>query len=131
MPCACSSEIGTCIINDDGGQAAYKNNENTRFFLFESRQTTFYTCVLKVYINFQRKKKNFKKKNQNQRHYTFNNINRNVGKTIVYILLRRGGEDETNNRALRFITNGGRKRQIRPKKFDNLNQQTSSHDSLD
>jgi hypothetical protein len=57
MPCACSSEIGTCIINDDGGQAAYKNNENTRFFLFESRQTTFYTRVLKVYINFQRKKK--------------------------------------------------------------------------
>jgi hypothetical protein len=31
------------------------NKEYTRF-LVESRQTTFYTHVLKVYINFQRKK---------------------------------------------------------------------------
>ena len=29
--CACSSEIGTCIINDAGRQAAHKNNENMRF----------------------------------------------------------------------------------------------------
>ena len=33
-----------------------KPNKNTRF-LVESRQKTFYTHVLKVYINFQRKKK--------------------------------------------------------------------------
>jgi hypothetical protein len=30
--CACNSEIGTCITNDAGRQAAHKNNENTRFW---------------------------------------------------------------------------------------------------
>ena len=45
--CACSSEIGTCIINATGRQIAHKNNENTRF-LVEARQTWFYAHVLKV-----------------------------------------------------------------------------------
>jgi hypothetical protein len=40
--CACSSENGTCIINDACRQAPHKNKENARF-LVESRQTTFYT----------------------------------------------------------------------------------------
>jgi hypothetical protein len=31
--CACSSEIGACIINDAGRQAAHKNNKNTGFKL--------------------------------------------------------------------------------------------------
>ena len=35
--CACSLEIGTCIINDDGRQAAYKNDENTRYTPFEGK----------------------------------------------------------------------------------------------
>ena len=40
-----------------------ENNENPRFFLVESCQKTFCTHVLKIYINFQRKKKkNFQKK---------------------------------------------------------------------
>jgi hypothetical protein len=30
--CTCNSEIGTCITNDTGRQAAHKNNENTRFW---------------------------------------------------------------------------------------------------
>ena len=60
--CACSLEIGTCIINAAGRQAAHKKpNKNTRF-LVESRQKTFYTHVLKVYINSQRKKKKIFKK---------------------------------------------------------------------
>ena len=57
--CACGSEIGTCIINDAERLACtQKNNENTfcTCFLVESRQTTFYTHVLKVYIHFQLKK---------------------------------------------------------------------------
>ena len=59
--CACSLEIGTCIINAAGRQAAHKKpNKNTRF-LVESRQKTFYTHVLKANINFQRKEKYFKK----------------------------------------------------------------------
>jgi hypothetical protein len=60
--CACSSEIGSCIINNAGRQAAHtkKPNENTHF-LVESRQTMFYTHILKAYINFQRKKKLSKK----------------------------------------------------------------------
>ena len=29
--CACSSDIGTCIINDAGRRTAHKYNENTRF----------------------------------------------------------------------------------------------------
>ena len=37
-----------------------KNSENARF-LVESCQMTFYTHVLKVYINFRCKKKTFKK----------------------------------------------------------------------
>ena len=44
-----------------GGKLHTKTTKIHGFFLFESRQTTFYTRVLKVYINFQRKKKNFKK----------------------------------------------------------------------
>ena len=47
-----------------------KNNENTRF-LVESPQTTFYTHILKVYINFQRKNKNFQNNYQTYRHYSF------------------------------------------------------------
>ena len=41
-----------------GDKLHTNNNEYTLFF--ESRQTKFYTRVLKIYINFQRKK-NFKK----------------------------------------------------------------------
>jgi len=61
--CAYSAEIGTCIINDAGRQAAQNNktnNENTSF-LVESRHTTFYTHVLKVNINIQHNKKAFNK----------------------------------------------------------------------
>jgi hypothetical protein len=68
--CACSSDIGTCIINDAGRRAAQKNNENTRFFV-EFPQTTIYTHVLKVYINFQYKNKNFQNNYQTYRHYSF------------------------------------------------------------
>jgi len=59
--CACTSETGTCIINDAGRQAEHKKQRKYTFFLVESRQTTFYTHVMKVYINFQCKKKTFKK----------------------------------------------------------------------
>ena len=54
------SEIGTYIINNAGRQAAQKNNGST-YFLVESRKMTFFTHLLKVYINFQLKKKTFKK----------------------------------------------------------------------
>ena len=46
-------EIGTCLINEAGRQAAHKNNENACFFLVE---TTFHAHIFKVYINFQHKK---------------------------------------------------------------------------
>ena len=68
--CACSSDIGTCIINDAGRRVAHQNNENTRF-LVESPQTTIYTHVLKVYINFQYKNKNFQNNYQTYWHYSF------------------------------------------------------------
>ena len=58
--CTCNSEIGTCIINDAGRQMHTKNNENTRF-LVESRQTMFYTRVLKVILTLNAKKKLSKK----------------------------------------------------------------------
>ena len=45
-----------------------KNPHKNACIWVESRQMTFHTYVLKVYINIQRKKKN----HQNQRHYTFN-----------------------------------------------------------
>lgn len=45
MPyCACSSENGTCLNNDTGRQTVHKNND-----------------MLKLNINFQREKRNFKK----------------------------------------------------------------------
>ena len=47
--CACSSEIGTSLIDDAGRQAAHK----------KQRKYMLYTYVLKVNINFQLKK-NFK-----------------------------------------------------------------------
>ena len=46
-------EIGTCLINEAGRQAARKNNKNACFFLVE---TKFHAHIFKVYINFQRKK---------------------------------------------------------------------------
>jgi hypothetical protein len=49
--CECSSEIGTCIINDAGIQDAHKKQRKYTFFFVESRQTMFYTHVLKAYIN--------------------------------------------------------------------------------
>ena len=64
--CAYSLEIGTCIINDVGRQAAHKKKQNYKF-LVESHQTMIYTHVLKVYINFQCEKKLY----QTQQHYTF------------------------------------------------------------
>ena len=55
---AFTSEIRTCIINYAVRQAAYrKKTTKIQVFLVESRQTMSYTHVLKVYINFQRKKK--------------------------------------------------------------------------
>ena len=42
------------------------------------RKYTCYTHGLKVNINFQRKKKNFKKNNQSQRHYTCKVVNYNT-----------------------------------------------------
>jgi hypothetical protein len=74
--CACSSEIGTCIINDAGRQAAprwlHTKKPPMKIYVFsvESRETTLYTHVLKVYINFQQQK-NFHKKNTNLQHYPF------------------------------------------------------------
>ena len=60
--CRCSPETGTCIINDAGRQAAHKKTTKIHIFLVKSLQTTFYTHVLKLYINFQSKKtKTFKK----------------------------------------------------------------------
>ena len=49
--CACSSEIGTCIINDAGWQAAQKKPQ---------RNYTFETDVLRVNINFQGRINTFK-----------------------------------------------------------------------
>ena len=43
-----------------GDKLHTKNNENTRF-LVKSHQAKFYSYVLKVYINFQCKKKKLKK----------------------------------------------------------------------
>ena len=55
--CACSLEIGTCIINDAGRQAAHKKNQRKYMvFLVEYCQKIFDTNVFKVYINFQHKK---------------------------------------------------------------------------
>jgi len=52
-----------------GDKLHTKNSENTRF-LVQSRQTTFYTHVLKEYINFQRnKKKNFQNNYPTYKHY--------------------------------------------------------------
>jgi hypothetical protein len=60
--CACSSEIGTCIINDAARQTAHKNNENSRFFGRISSNDVLYTCFEgTVYVNFQRQKKRDKK----------------------------------------------------------------------
>jgi hypothetical protein len=50
--CACSSEIGTYVIDDAGRQAAHT----------KQRKYTFYAHVLKVNINFQCKKINTFKK---------------------------------------------------------------------
>jgi len=68
--CACSSKIGTCIINDAERQAAHTKIK---------RKYTFYTHVLKVNINFQRKIKKNRNNYQTQRYYTFmgNNILQN------------------------------------------------------
>ena len=66
--CACSSEIGTCIINDAGRQLHTKTTKIS--VLFESRQTTLYTDDLKAYINFQWKIK-LSKNYQSYRHYAF------------------------------------------------------------
>jgi hypothetical protein len=52
-----------------GDELHTKNNENT-CFLVESRQTTFYSHVLKVHYNNLQRKKNFLKNHQNQGHYT-------------------------------------------------------------
>ena len=70
--CACSPEIGKCIINDAGRQAAQNKNKsthkkinkykNTPFWGVESRHTTFYDHTLRVNINIQRKKKKFSNK---------------------------------------------------------------------
>ena len=64
--CACSPEIGTCIINDAGRQAEQNKNKNTHKkiikyensrILIESRHTTFYNHTLRVNINIERKRK--------------------------------------------------------------------------
>jgi hypothetical protein len=65
--CTCSSEIGTCLINNAGRQAAHKKNE---------RKYMFYTHVLKVYrsiLTFNAKK-NFQKNYQTYKHYPFKAI---------------------------------------------------------
>ena len=62
--CACSSEIGTGIINDAGRQAAHKNLENTCFWLNYVKQRSmlmFWRYILTfkaIVLN-----------HQNQRHY--------------------------------------------------------------
>ena len=71
-------EIGRCIINYAGRQAAHKSNEHTRVFGIESPQRTFYSHVLKVYINFQGKQINCQKHYQTDRHYLFNIDSRNT-----------------------------------------------------
>ena len=57
--CACSSEIGTCIINDAGRQAAQKTHRKS------------FILVSKVNINLQSNKKKFNKIYQTQQDYTF------------------------------------------------------------
>ena len=56
--CACSSEIGTCIINDTGRQKATKIH-------------VLYSCYEGKYLLTSTQNKNFKQKSQTQRHYTF------------------------------------------------------------
>ena len=55
--CTCSSEIGTCMINDAGRQAVHKN-QLRYMFLVKCRKTTFNTHVLILTFNA---KKKFKK----------------------------------------------------------------------
>ena len=65
--CACSSEIGTCIINDAWRQAAHKNYENTRFWLNLAKRLSilmFWRYILTFNACF------FYLRDQNQRHYT-------------------------------------------------------------
>ena len=59
--CACSSEIGTCKINDVGRQTVHTKTTKIHVCFVKSRQATCYTHVLKVYINFQYKNKTLKK----------------------------------------------------------------------
>ena len=56
---ACSSEIGASYMMPR--DKLHTQTTKYTIFLFESRQTTLYTHVLHVYINFQHKKKTFKK----------------------------------------------------------------------
>ena len=57
-------------------------------FWVESRQMTFFTHVLKVYINFQRKT-NFQKNHKNQQHYIFYEIHITVYIQIEYEFFKR------------------------------------------
>ena len=57
-----------------GDKLHIKKQRKYAFFLVEARQTMFNTHVLKVNINFQRKKKTFLKNYQTQRHYSFKDL---------------------------------------------------------
>ena len=57
--CACSSDIGTCIINDAGRRAAHQNNENTRF-LSNLPKRRFILTFWKYILTFNAKTKTFK-----------------------------------------------------------------------
>ena len=68
----CSSGIGTCIINDAGDKLCIQ---------IKQRKYTFYTHVLKVNINFQRKNKLQKTLPSSTTLYTFKSFPR---RSLVY-----------------------------------------------
>ena len=69
--CACSSEIGTCLINDAERQPARQKKQGIyTLFCGISPNVVLYSCFESIYI-----KTNFQINHQNQRHYTFKNKN--------------------------------------------------------
>ena len=121
--CACSSEIGTYIINDAGRQAApricilYKSlaahtkKNPTKIYVFsvESRQTRFH--VLKVYINFQQQQKTFTQKYEHTgtipiKQTTTNFITGNPLSSDIYTIFDSVTESENDNFIYCVSSNG-------------------------
>jgi hypothetical protein len=59
--CACSSEIGTCLINDARRQAAHKNQGIYTFFLSNLAKQRFILMSWKYILTFNAKKKKLSK----------------------------------------------------------------------